>query len=133
MSEVSLQVGVKIFFKQDEKYLFLRRTRKYKSKPQKWDIPGGRINSDETLEKALAREVLEETGLILERVDRLLIAQDIFVPGTNIHVVRLVYIGEASGEVVISNEHDDFRLLTKAQALAESHIDPYLRGVLGNL
>lgn len=133
MSELALQVGVKVLLKQGDKYLFLRREPKFKAGPQKWDIPGGRIEPDEPLEEALAREVSEETGLTLEKVDKLLAAQDIFVPGKDIHVVRLTYVGGASGEVAISDEHDDYKWLTLEEILAEQHIDPYLIEVLESI
>ena len=130
MSEMILQVGVKVLLKQGDKYLFLRREPKFKAGPQKWDIPGGRIEPDEPLEKALAREVLEETGLTLKNVDKLLTAQDIFVPGKAIHVVRLTYVGQALGEVVISDEHDSCSWMTVSEILAEPEVDSYLREVL---
>lgn len=128
-----LQVGVKALVKQNNKYLFLRRSKDFKAGPQKWDIPGGRIESDEPLYEALAREVKEETGLTLESVEKLLAAQDIFAPEKNLHVIRLTYAASASGELVISDEHDDFRWMSLAQIREEPHVDTYLKEVLETL
>ena len=127
---MKLQVGVKILIERDGTYLFLRRSRDFKPGPQKWDIPGGRIEIDETLEAALAREVLEETSLSFQPPIKLLAAQDIFAPAKDIHVVRLTYSGTALGDVKISDEHDDYRWMTKAEILSEEHVDSYLREVL---
>ena len=127
---MKLQVGVKVLIKRDKSYLFLRRSAAFKAGPQKWDIPGGRIEPDEALEVALAREVHEETGLKLSSVDTLLAAQDIFVAGADVHVVRLTYMGVADGEVIISNEHDDHRWMTLEEVQREPYVDSYLREVL---
>jgi 8-oxo-dGTP diphosphatase len=40
--------------------------RKYPPKKGKWAIPGGSINLGESLQAAAEREVMEETGLIVE-------------------------------------------------------------------
>ena len=125
-----LQVGVKALIERNGSYLFLRRSAAFKAGPQKWDIPGGRIEPDEALEVALAREVREETGLNLSRVDTLLAAQDIFVADADVHVVRLTYRGAAEGEVVISSEHDDYRWMTLEEVQGELYVDSYLKEVL---
>ena len=130
---MKLQVDVKVLITQNDTYLFLRRSADFKAGPQKWDIPGGRIESDEALEVALAREVNEETGLQLTKVDRLLAAQDIFVPAAEIHVVRLTYTGQAKGDVTIGDEHDDYRWMTREEVLSEPHVDSYLKEVLPTL
>lgn len=127
---MKLQVGVKALIEQDGKYLFLRRSADFKAGPQKWDIPGGRIDSDEALHDALERELREETVLRLGRIERLITAQDIFVPPKDIHVVRLTYHASATGDVVISDEHDQYTWMTCAEVLAEPHVDSYLRTVL---
>lgn len=131
---MNLQVGVKVLLRSSEgKFLFLRRSADFKpGASQNWDIPGGRIEPEEPLEEALRREVQEETGLTLESIDRLLAAQDIFVAAAPVHVVRLTYVGTASGEVAISDEHDDYAWMSKEEVLAEPHVDSYLREVLQN-
>lgn len=127
---MKLQVGVKALIKQDMAYLFLRREPLFKTGPQKWDIPGGRIEPEEGLYEALTREVREETALRLTAVGKLLAAQDIFVPNKEIHVVRLTYLATAEGGVVISSEHDEYRWMTVEEVLAEEHVDSYLRQVV---
>lgn len=127
---MNLQVGVKVLISRDNTYLFLRRSAAFQAGPQKWDIPGGRIEPEEALEAALTREVYEETNLRLTDVDALLAAQDIFVSNKEVHVVRLTYVGEASGAVALSDEHDDYRWMTLDEITAEPHVDSYLKEVL---
>lgn len=123
---MTLQVGVKILLKSgSDKYLFLKRVESFKPGVQKWDIPGGRINVDETLDDALAREVYEETALKIDSYE-LLAAQDIFVEDKDLHVVRLTYIGKAIGdEITISDEHSEYKWMTKQQVINEP-LDKYL-------
>lgn len=126
-----LQVGVKLLVVNDVgEMLFLRRaqTMSGEARPH-WDIPGGRIDPNESLVEALAREVFEETNMKLDGYPSLLAAQDIFVPEKDFHTVRLTYRGEASGEIAISDEHSAYAWMTTEQALA-SELDPYTREVL---
>ncbi|HRJ06200.1 MAG TPA: NUDIX domain-containing protein [Candidatus Saccharibacteria bacterium] len=131
---MNLQVGVKVLLKNDEgEYLLLRRSQALgRGEEQIWDIPGGRIVADEPLANALTREVLEETGLMLQLHPQLIGAQDIFVESKNLHVVRLTYIGSAEGQIQLSDEHDNSEWMTKEQILAQETLDPYIRK-LGDL
>lgn len=128
---MELQVGVKVLLKNaDGKYLLIRRSaEKYKEVQHKWDIPGGRINPGATLADNLTREVDEETGLKLTSVPRLIAAQDI-LPTPEKHVVRLTYIGEADGELRLSDEHDGFRWVTMEELKNFENLDRYLRKLL---
>ena len=131
---MKLQVGVKIILRNTRgEVLLLERAGMMPSDGKKyWDISGGRINEDEPLLKALRREVAEETGLSLAGDPELLAAQDIFVEKADLHVVRLTYLGNAEGEVVLSEEHGAYKWSDKDALLAEN-TDPYLReAVAGN-
>ena len=80
-----------------------------------WGIPGGKIKPGESSEKALQREVLEETGLKISGIE-FAIAQDcirskeFYKPA---HFVLLNYLAKTSQKKVILNpEADDYRWCT---------------------
>ncbi len=54
---------VAAIIKKDNKYLIARRA-KHKVHAGKWEFPGGKIEDNETHEKALERELFEEFGII---------------------------------------------------------------------
>ncbi len=61
-----MAITVKIVVLNSEhKILLLKRT-KNSLNPEKWDLPGGHIDKGETIQEAIEREVLEETGLNVE-------------------------------------------------------------------
>ena len=128
---MELQVGVKILLEnKDSKYLIVRRSaEKYPEVGPKWDIVGGRINPGASLIENLKREVVEETGLDITGEPKLITAQDILrIAGK--HIVRLTYIGEADGEVSLSDEHDDYKWLSLEDISKLEPMDTYFKEVL---
>lgn len=124
-----LQVGVKAIIQNSQgKYLFLKRIHPYPGNTEpKWDIPGGRIDIGETLLDALSREVKEETSMHVFGEPRLLLAQDIV---RDKHVVRLTYLAQAKGEIVLDQkEHQEFLWLTLEEA-SQLYMDTFLKPVL---
>jgi 8-oxo-dGTP diphosphatase len=128
---MKLRVGVKVLVQNIEgNYLLLQRAVAMDDEAEAhWDIPGGRIKPGEALLDALAREVSEETNLTLNHTPRLLGAQDIFVPPKDLHVVRLTYLVEGSGDAVISHEHQNITWASLDEAL-DMNLDPYLREIM---
>ena len=63
MQKLIDSVGVLI---RDEAGRILLVQRGHEPQAGLWTIPGGRVEPDETLEQAAAREALEETGLVVE-------------------------------------------------------------------
>lgn len=131
---MKLQVGVKLLIKNRRgQYLLIQRNRPLPDGTGiKWDIPGGRINTSERLDEALARELSEEVGIKLDQSVQLLKAQDIIIPDIDLHVVRLTYVTELTKDVELGNEHQSFNWITQEKALS-LNIDPYLREVLKDL
>jgi 8-oxo-dGTP diphosphatase len=129
-----LQVGVKVLLKNpDGKFLLLHRSlQKYpETKGERWDIVGGRIEPGVPLIDNLKREVLEETGLTLIGEPRLLAAQDILKVADR-HVVRLTYIGEATGNVVLgTDESDSCQWFSAEEILKLEDINFYFKELLG--
>jgi len=128
---MELQVGVKIFLKNEEgKFLFLQRNlEKYTDikKNDSLDIVGGRIEIGMPLIENLKREIFEETKLNFIKEPTLLTAQDIL--RTDKHVVRLTYIGEIEGEPQLDEDHNSYKWLSIDEIDKEEGIDQYSREV----
>jgi len=109
-------VGVKAVIVRDGKVLLLRHATK-----DFWDMPGGRIDDDETIEQALRRELCEELPSHREpQIGRLLNAYR--VPGSiqdDLGLVLLFYRVDATfdGEMTLSDEHSDYAWVTLDEAL----------------
>ncbi len=132
MTEIQLQVGVKVILKNSQrKYLLLKRSRKkYPDAKGRWDIAGGRILPGMPLVKNLEREVREETGLVLASDPMLVAAQDILrSPGK--HVVRLTYTALAKGKVKLdTEENDEYRWLSIKEMQKLKDTDIYFKELL---
>ena len=74
MERPKIGVGVLIF--QDDKILLGKRKNSHGS--NSWAPPGGHLEFQETLQECAIREVLEETGLILDHVIKGPYTNDIF-------------------------------------------------------
>jgi 8-oxo-dGTP pyrophosphatase MutT (NUDIX family) len=130
---MKLQVGVKALIRNKQGlYLFLQRAKTLPTgEMDAWDIPGGRLAADEdiTLEQALKREILEETGMPLTGTPVLLTAQDILNKSADLHVIRLTYSVTATGTPHLSEEHQAFAWLSFQEA-RKLQTDPYLKQLL---
>ena len=132
---MQLQIGVKVVIKNSEgRYLFIQRTELLQNEQEvSWDIPGGRIDAEEELRQALNREVLEELGIKLQGIPKLINAQDIFVSAKDLHVVRLTYLlSQDIDTVVLSGEHQAYQWLGLDE-IGTINIDSYLKETLGLL
>src|SRR5260370_37753148 len=68
MAEAQFWIGVHGVIVEDARLLVLRRAQRMVYKPGAWDLPGGHLALEETLEHCLRREIGEETGLEVEIV-----------------------------------------------------------------
>ena len=72
---------------------------------RKWYLPGGRLETDETIEEGIKREMLEETGAEVEVERMICIADTDFEAPAMLHILLKVNLcGGAIG--VQDNEHD---------------------------
>lgn len=90
-------VGVGVVVCRDDKVLLIRRGRP--PRLGQWSLPGGGQMLGETVEQAARREVLEETGLGLERLE-LLTVVDLIDPdptgAIRYHYTLVDFVAEAS-------------------------------------
>ena len=134
-----LQVGVKALIQDNQgRFLILKNTKVWEGDQEvRWDIPGGRIDPDETVFEGLKREIKEETGLDLIATDRTLTVQDII--RSTFHVVRITYTATAEGKVVLNHSdtsdtvHAEYEWMTKDELKKLPSLDPYLAETLAVL
>ena len=117
---MQLFVGTKGLVTYRDTILLLRESSEYVDGTEygRWDFPGGRIESSETLQEGLIREVAEESGLTVS-TGKLLGAYDGFpvIKGEPCHIVRLYFACEAhTDEVVLSGDHDAYAWVTKEES-----------------
>ena len=133
---MELQVGVKVLIKHASgKYLLQRRNpKKYPEAQIGWDVVGGRIIPGITLLENLTREVKEETGLTLIKVEKILAAQDILrVEGK--HIVRITYLGSAKGKIRLDRgENTEYKWFSpeELKSLSKDSLDMYFAEILKN-
>jgi ADP-ribose pyrophosphatase YjhB (NUDIX family) len=135
-AEPVLQVGVKAVIRNEEgKVLIVRRSlKKYPEIKGRWDIVGGRINTDSGLVKNLQREIKEETGLEIGNEVKLIAAQEIRRSPEK-YVVRLTYLADVKGKAEVKldgNENDKFEWLSLAELKKKRDVDIYVKALLKN-
>lgn len=99
-----LEFGVKALILRDSKFLVMHNNG---VRADLWELPGGRMEFGETAEETLKREIMEETGLIVNPIKLLdtwnLIKVDHQITG----IIYLCSIEE--GEITLSDEHDAYK------------------------
>ncbi len=105
------RINVVAIIKNKGKVLMLRRSIFNKVYQFRWQFPEGGIKFGESPEKALARELKEETGLKLKSARLLAVkpstiryfGQDLW------HFMRIFYSCKVSGKIKLSKAHDQYK------------------------
>lgn len=120
---------------QDGKILILKRSTDSKTNPGKWELPGGKVNQDESFDHALIREVYEETNL------KIALEHVVGASEQNLHIIRAVHIIMSGkiieGELNLSSEHEGYAWVT-IETLSDYELADWLQdyvnqsNVMGN-
>jgi 8-oxo-dGTP diphosphatase len=106
------------------RFLLIKRSAASKNNAGKWDFPGGKIDVGEAFDKALIREIREETGLDVS-LEKVLGAGESELPDRKVAYIFLE-ARVVSGSVRISEEHDAFAWMTPGE-LADADLCPQFR------
>jgi 8-oxo-dGTP diphosphatase len=99
---IGVGVGA-VIFKAEGRVFLSRRGKEARNEAGKWEFPGGGLEFGETLEQALAREVMEEYGFEIE-VQELLDVVNHLIPGENQHWVSPAFICRITGGTPVIRE-----------------------------
>jgi 8-oxo-dGTP diphosphatase len=127
-----IQVALKALLVNPEgRVLLLRRCHSDTLAPDEWDTPGGKMHFGEAPGEALRREVLEETGITIAQVSRVLNVWTLMKSESK-QLVGITYICEYDGgqEVRLSSEHDDHSWVDVAEILRDDGLAAGLRKTL---
>ncbi|KKG11998.1 DNA mismatch repair protein MutT [Methanosarcina sp. 2.H.T.1A.6] len=106
-------------------FLLLRRSENSRTNPGKWDLPGGKVNLEETLKEAVVREVWEETGISIYPGE---IAGEVNFELPKKKVIAVLYNGGyVIAEVKLSSEHIEYAWISLERILEMETLPAYFR------
>ncbi len=127
-----LFLATKAFIIYEGKVLILRESGSYQdgTNAGRYDLPGGRLNPGEKYDEALAREVLEETGLTIKIKKPLSVGEwHPTVRGEEWQIVGIFFECEVvTNEIKLSEDHDAFEWINPTE-FAQFPIIPNLHDV----
>ena len=86
--------------------LLVKRHPKSRTDPEMWELPGGKVDPGEDFDKALIREIKEETSLDCDIGDFCDAVQNDYMHKRTVQI--MMYLENIDGTVKISDEHVDY-------------------------
>lgn len=120
MDEYMHQLLVNAIVVKDHRVLISQRSLEEKHEPDKWTIPGGKVEKSSNelwniLEMNVKKEVLEETGVEIEN-EMKLIANNSFIKKDSTHVVAMIFLTKwKANEAKALDDTIDVKWITKEE------------------
>lgn len=96
-----------LIYNQNDEVLLLRRSRATRGEDGYWELPGGGLEHGESPQKALEREVAEETHLTVGIGIPVLVWD--YLRSDHMQIIGMTFSCHwTSGSVELSHEHDDY-------------------------
>ena len=116
-------------------YLVTKRSKEETTFLEYWDIPGGLAETGELPREAVIRETKEEVGLDIMPTS--VIHEDSNLDKSkNLIFIRLVYLCELKSkidDIILQEEHSEYRFISTLEDLKNEKISPFLVEVFNNL
>ena len=120
--------------KDKDQLLIVRRSLDDTSYPGAWEFPGGHLDDNETIKEGLKRELFEEIGfdmdfepIITNYTDELKVKNN--ETKLCIEIDFIINVNKEEVEIKLSNEHIDFKWVTKDSEYLDDYIKSKLRYV----
>lgn len=114
-------ISFKALINKDKSFLFVKRSPKAGYSPGLWDLPGGKLEVGEDVNKTLQREVKEETNLIIKQENQNFYIEkhksDLKKHGGLMYIKLWFKSNLVKGKPRLSEENTDYKWLTLKQAL----------------
>jgi len=106
-----------VWHETERKFLALKRPESAFSRPECWDLPGGNVLYGQTHIDSLNEEIKEETTLEVENIKPLKVTTN-YDKEKEVYFLFIGYECKAkAGEIKLSEEHVDYKWLTKEEFL----------------
>jgi len=126
MNEQKFHVGVKALVLNENKEILLLRTNPEELRgdnPEHWDLPGGRIEGNDSIEATLVKEIEEELGTrdieIIEHFDTLISNMKVPLENETVGLLLIVYkckLPDNNMKFKLSSENLEYRWATIEEA-----------------
>jgi mutator protein MutT len=130
MKITAQRMAVYGFIVNSRRELLVVQRAKHDTMPGIWELPGGKLEMGEAVTTGVRREVAEESGLAVVVHSPLALISSV---SGEVQVIRVAYHCTLSDEhqpVVLSDEHSEYRWVTRAGIETLPSLSQFLRALL---